>query len=242
MRHVVYAISGCYREGLAVVAKSNTRTTDMDDFLKPRYEDYTQWLESGRIKYSSKVIPIKESLEHAQWILPTGQVLEILKNAETIALTRCVCRSHYQRCSNSVEVCLMLDKYGRIEIEKGDGREITLDEATSVLKKANEEGLVHLSLYRPDHQLYALCSCCPCCCHDLQLLMNYGQEVLVSHSDYVAETDMDQCVHCGDCADRCHFKARTFENGEMIYDPQKCYGCGLCATMCPADATAMVGL
>jgi ferredoxin len=29
-------------------------------------------------------------------------------------------------------------------------------------------------------------------------------------------------------------------NGEeMHYDPQKCYGCGLCVSVCPEEATVM---
>lgn len=48
---------------------------------------------------------------------------------------------------------------------------IGLEEAAAVLKQADANGLVHLSLYRPKHSLYALCSCCPCYCHDLQLLV-----------------------------------------------------------------------
>jgi NAD-dependent dihydropyrimidine dehydrogenase PreA subunit len=28
--------------------------------------------------------------------------------------------------------------------------------------------------------------------------------------------------------------------GEMLYDPDKCLGCGLCVTVCPANATEMI--
>lgn len=138
-----------------------------------------------------------------------------------------------------MNVCLLLNQYGRTFIDKGLSREISFEESMSVLKTANERGLVHLSLYRPDHELYALCSCCSCCCHDLQLLLDFQQDVLVARSDYVAETDMDQCTHCGECIQRCSFKARIRENDEMVYNVQKCYGCGLCVTTCPVGATAM---
>jgi ferredoxin len=178
-------------------------------------------------------------LEKKQWILPTEQVLEIIESAATIALTDCVCRSHYQRCDHPVNVCLLLNQYGRKCIDKGQGREISSNEAAGILDTANRQGLVHLSLYRPDHQLYALCSCCSCCCHDLQLLMDYKQDALVVHSDFTAQTDMDQCTHCGECIARCIFKARSLEDDTMVYDPENCYGCGLCVTTCPVCATVM---
>lgn len=211
----------------------------MDDFLSTRLDRYTAWLDDRKIAYSSKIVPVTASLENKQWILPTEQVLEIIASATTIALTDCVCRSHYKRCDHPVDVCLLLNQYGRKCIDKGRGREISLDEAARVLDTANRQGLVHLSLYRPDHQLYALCSCCTCCCHDLQLLLDYKQDNLVVHSDYVAQTDMDQCVHCGDCIVRCAFKARNLEDDAMVYNPDNCYGCGLCVTTCPVGATVM---
>lgn len=211
----------------------------MDDFLSTRLDKYAAWLDDRKIAYSAKIVPVKASLENKQWILPTEQVLEIIAGAATIALTDCVCRSHYKRCDHPVDVCLLLNEYGRKCIDKGRGREISLDEAAGVLDTANRQGLVHLSLYRPDHQLYALCSCCSCCCHDLQLLLEYRQNNLVVHSDYAARTDMDQCIHCGDCIERCAFKARKLEDDAMAYNPENCYGCGLCVTTCPVGATVM---
>lgn len=211
----------------------------MDDFLSTRLNKYSAWLEDRKIAYSSKIVPVKESLENKQWILPTAQVLEIISESSTIALTDCLCRSHYKRCDHPVDVCMLLNEYGRAFIDRGQGWEISFHEAAGVLDTADREGLVHLSLYRPDHQLFALCSCCPCCCHDLQLLLDYTQDTLVVHSDYAARTDMDQCVHCGDCVGRCAFKARNLEYDTMVYTPENCYGCGLCVTTCPVGATAM---
>jgi Pyruvate/2-oxoacid:ferredoxin oxidoreductase delta subunit len=211
----------------------------MDDFLSTRLDKYTAWLDDRKIAYSSKIVPVRESLENKQWILPTEQVLEIIASAATIALTDCLCRSHYKKCDHPVDVCILLNQYGRKCIDKGQGREISLDEAARVLDTANRQGLVHLSLYRPDHQLYALCSCCSCCCHDLQLLLDYKQDTLVVHADYAAQTDMDQCIHCGECIARCAFKARKLENDAMVYNTKNCYGCGLCVTTCPVGATMM---
>jgi len=137
------------------------------------------------------VVPIKESIGDEQWILPTEQVLGIIKSAESIALVACVCRNHYRRCTKPVEVCLLLDDYGERFIEKGIAKKISYERAMTILRVANREGLVHLSLYRPDHKLYALCSCCACCCHDLQLLIAHRQSQLVAHSDYVSLTDTE---------------------------------------------------
>ncbi len=211
----------------------------MDGWLQKRLEKYSAWMDGNRIAFSSRVIPVRASLADEQWVLPTEQVLRIIQKAESIVLADCVCRSYYKRCTKPVAVCLLLDDYGERLVEKATGKRISYNEATAVLEVANREGLVHLSLYRPDHKLYALCSCCACCCHDLQLLMAYGQSQLVAHSDYVSTTDIEACLHCGQCIERCVFGARKWVDAKMNYDLARCFGCGLCVTTCPANAITM---
>ena len=211
----------------------------MDDWLGERLDKYDRWLEQEQIDYSAKVIPVRESIEVRPWVLPTEQVFKILEEARFIALAHCLCRTHYGRCDNPREVCLLLNDYGRKFVESGSARRIDQDEARSILRTANEKGLVHLSLYRPDHQLYALCSCCSCCCHDLQLFLKYGQDRLIAHSDYTAETDGEICINCGECEARCVFGARTMQEGRLVVDLAKCRGCGLCVTICPVQAVVL---
>lgn len=210
-----------------------------DPFLDDRLARYDQWLSKGQISFSSKVIPVSESLRAQQWVLPTEQVMEILRGARSVALQNCECRTHYQRCDKPLEVCFILDEVGDKLVDQGKARHVSLTEATEVLLKANESGLVHLSLYMPHHQIFALCSCCSCCCHDLQIVKLFQRKDLMIRSEYVAATDTETCVHCGECAKRCAFGARVFEDQGMTYDDAECIGCGLCATVCPTEATSM---
>lgn len=210
-----------------------------DPFLEKRLVKYDQWLSGGQISCSSRVVPVAESLQARQWVLPTEQVLEILRNAGSAALQKCECRTHYGRCDKPLEVCFLLNGIADRFVAKGLARPVSLSEAVDVLRKANESGLIHLSLYMPHHEIYALCSCCPCCCHELQLVRLYGRKDLLVYSEYVTKTDMETCVHCGDCVGRCFFGARTVEDGRMVYSQEACAGCGLCVTVCPVQATVM---
>ena len=211
----------------------------MDAWLRQYDEKYTKWTGRDLIDHTSKVIPVDESLADDQWIIPTGQAVRLIAEAGHIALTDCGCRTHYQRCDRPVRVCLLLNDYGAKAVDQGLAETISLEEAGRVLTRADRHGLVHLSLYRPDRRLYALCSCCACCCHDLQLLLKHDRTHLMAHADYLAETDPDLCLDCGGCVERCVFGARRLEAGRLVYDPLKCYGCGLCVTMCPGEATVM---
>jgi len=212
------------------------KPNNKDLFLEKYLEKYDKWMGAGDIPYASKVVPVRESLEAKQWVMPSEQALEILRKAKTIALNNCVCRSHYKRCDHPLDVCFLIDELADKRVEKQSARYIDLEEAKEVLRKANKSGLVHLTFYMPGNKIYAFCSCCDCCCHDLQLLKLYNRGDLIARSSYIAVTDVEACVGCGECIDRCFFGARIWQEEKMHYNPDLCYGCGLCITVCPEEA------
>ncbi len=216
-----------------------TKGVSVDEWLKKYNDRYDQLISEKKISFSSKVIPINKSLQNVQYVLPSAQVEEILKGAELVSLAKCICRLKYKKCDKPLEVCFVLNDAGKKWIADGYSKKVSVDEALEVVKLANESGLVHLSLYMPDHELFALCSCCPCCCHDLQLLLSYGKSYVTVKSDYVAVDDPEKCSDCGKCIHRCVFKARHFENGKLVFEQEKCYGCGLCVTTCPEGSISL---
>ncbi len=210
-----------------------------DEFLEKRLADYDKWIEEGKIPSASKVIPVDRSVAAKEWVLPAEQVLEVLNRAKSYALAHCDCRTRYRRCDNPTEVCFLLDEFGDKSVAKGKARRVSLEEARERVALADEYGLVHLTFNSPRGYIYALCSCCSCCCHDLQIMIHYGRGDVIARSDYIAVTDAEACVQCSACVDRCVFGARVLDGEEMIYRPERCYGCGLCVTVCPEGATVM---
>ena len=211
----------------------------MDEFLQKYLNRYETWHKEGTVSYSSQVIPVGTSLGGKQWILPSEQARDILRQARIIGLQKCYCRQHYSRCEKPREVCLVLNDMANTLIEKGIAHEISLSEAFDVLKNGDAHELVHLSLFMPDHQIFALCSCCPCCCHDLQLVLKYHHREMLIHADYIAVTDPDRCTVCMACVDRCVFSARESISDTMVYNPLACLGCGLCISVCAPMATVL---
>lgn len=211
----------------------------MDAYLTKYINKYDRWLEEKKISYSSRVIPIHESLDHTKHIIASRQAEKILEQKHTIALADCTCRTKYKNCDKLVNVCMLLDSSGEKWLQKGKAVKISFERAKEVLKVANQEGLVHMSLFKPDHEVFALCSCCACCCHDLQLVLTHGKEYILTKSDFNAADKPGLCTDCGVCAERCPFNARTLENGNMTYNQTLCRGCGLCVTACPEEVIDM---
>lgn len=210
-----------------------------DDFLEKRMAAYDKWLARGEISYSSRVIPVAESFSPEKWVLPSEQAMTLLREAAFLVVHQCLCRSHYKRCDHPVEVCLLFNDVAKKAAAREGARPVTPEEAAEILKVADKSGLVHLSLYMPDHQIYAICSCCSCCCHDLQIVKKYNRPDLMVRSQYRAVTVAEDCILCGDCVGRCPFEARQISKDDLVFDREKCLGCGLCVSACPGDAVFM---
>lgn len=187
-------------------------------------------------------IVINEKIENTSQAVPYDYVTEMLRDATVIALSECYCRLSMemagQPCEHEKETCFLFNEDGRNLIEIGVAREVTLDEALEIVKRCEEEGLVH-NISNAKGKVSFMCNCCPCCCPILKGmqsgLTNVGQP-----SRYLAQIDMDSCVVCGACLDVCYIKALEIANDELSFDAERCLGCGLCASRCPEDAIEMI--
>ncbi|MBN2155679.1 MAG: hypothetical protein JW776_06530 [Candidatus Lokiarchaeota archaeon] len=56
---------------------------------------------------------------------------------------------------------------------------------------------------------------------------------LVAQSAFISiQNSSGECVNCGKCAEHCYFGARIMKEGTLHYNPDLCYGCGLCVSRC----------
>jgi len=218
-----------------------------DKLSTERKKDWTlDEVKEFRDRYREIVtIPVHVEVEDQQRVYNFRQVEEFLREAETIVVEDCVCRTTLRNCDAPVHTCFMLNERAERRLRDGPGElyaaKVSLEEAMEVLRRANEAGLVLMALTaRNSDKPTALCNCCSCCCHAFSGLLRHGLASIVLSSDYVTEHDPAICIDCGVCAARCHFGARRMLDGRLRFDSSKCFGCGLCESACPPKAIKLV--
>ena len=183
-----------------------------------------------------RVIAVDKALPNEVLIHPYEEVSKLIKDATFISVGTCACRASEGKCDGPREVCLIFGSLGKALVERKLAREVTRDEAMTILDTAEKSGLVHQSNNSAD-KASIICNCCPCCCHFLRGLIKFSNPHFVAKSRFQATIDRDKCTDCGICyEDRCHFGALRHENDDLTIDQNKCLGCGLCVSACPTEA------
>lgn len=207
------------------------------EFMEQEWYAIAKDMGAGGGKPFTRVIPVGVSIEARTSVLDFDSVAKMIDDAWCLAVTKCSCRLSMHNCDRPLEVCLQLDGAAKYALKRGTGREVDQKEALDILRQAEEEGLLHVTLNRHQNN-HIICNCCPCCCQTLPVLIENGVKV-VDPSRFVAAVDVEECVGCGTCLDRCYFSAiELLEGDEAVakVDPGRCMGCGLCLVTCPTEA------
>jgi Pyruvate/2-oxoacid:ferredoxin oxidoreductase delta subunit len=191
-----------------------------------------------------RVIPVGVSVQADGRVLAFEDVKDIIENADNLAVTNCTCRLVAHKCDRALEACLQVNNAASYAVARGTGRQLTKEEALEIVRKAEEEGLIHAT-FNQRSVSHVICNCCGCCCQFLPVLIEHGIRV-VAPSRFQAEVDLDSCNGCELCLDRCYvgsieMKPRDGDEDELVarVEPETCLGCGLCKVVCPTDAIIM---
>ena len=192
-----------------------------------------------------RFIPIEETIEpETQAILPFQVMKEIIKKARVIAVANCICRHSMKLigrgCDHPLEVCMKFNDLARFIIDQGFAREVSVEEALEISRKASEAGLVHFTDNAIDN-VQQNCNCCGCSCWNLGRIrrrMIPRDEIIATY--FIRETLKDKCIGCGNCVDICPADAVNLEDNLAVIDTDWCIGCGVCVSKCPNDAIKIV--
>jgi NAD-dependent dihydropyrimidine dehydrogenase PreA subunit len=213
------------------------------EFMDEEYPAIAQALVAMDLPAFTRVIPVEVPMEGGgSQILPFDNVLKIVDDARSLAVTACTCRLTAKKCESPVEVCLQLNRAAEYTIKRGTGREVTKEEAKEIIKKSEEAGLVHVTDNRADNE-HIICNCCPCCCIVLPLILKERKRVLLAPSRFLPKVDADKCTLCQTCVEACPVDALSMDNGgaeeKVAVEEDLCIGCGQCAYQCPEEAIAL---
>jgi len=170
-------------------------------------------------------------------VQPTENLAEEVKEAGHWSVSMCPCRvsralvDPENTCDHIYETCVHTGALSRWAVKHNMARELSHDELVALLKKLNEDGLVHTI-----NLLGQICNCCEDCCGIFRT-HKMGAPTFIP-SPFMAKADQEACTACETCADRCPVDAVTVEESAVV-DQKVCIGCGVCVPSCPADAIAL---
>jgi len=122
------------------------------------------------------------------YLLTLGEAEEIVDTSEALALGPCDCRATFRNCDNPIDTEIMVGPSWNIFLEERphDYRDITKQEAKDILRQCHQRGLIP-TLLKCQHDFYAICNCCPCCCVPLRLSKEYGIGNALTRSDDIIQ-------------------------------------------------------
>jgi ferredoxin len=206
---------------------------DMNEYIPALFDGKT-WEKAPQLR----AIPVGESISPNLNVLSYERAEELVRSQTKFLEAPCICRREHklvaEGCDKPEGACLVFGAGADYYHKNGLGRLIDLEETLSILKQADEAGLV----LQPSNaqEIVNICCCCGCCCQVLKALKRYPKPAHLFSTPFLAELDRETCEGCGTCIDRCQMDALKMEEDVAALDPDHCIGCGLCVTTCPSDS------
>jgi NAD-dependent dihydropyrimidine dehydrogenase PreA subunit/biotin operon repressor len=198
-----------------------------------------------------RIIPKWRSIKDVPGVLPCDDVRELLRQHEdTLAVNNCSCRRiSRKRTSPSLpdELCLVTDAVSDYCVKRGSGHRISYLQALEIIDSLAGYGLIHAS-YNAKPLVRLLGNCGPYC-----VIFRWSPPHTIlecAKSRFQAFVDPVKCLgatcpSAKQCVRQCLFAAPQFKTCTAVnrqcavIEPDKCWGCGNCAVLCPTGAIRM---
>ena len=155
-----------------------------------------------------RVIPVESAIEGIPGVTEDERLSYYLNKYDTFSVSPCSCRASRtllgDGCGHLAEdMCVQMGKGAEHYIRSGRARRISREEAYEIIKRAEENGLMHdIPNIEGVGETSAICNCCACACFGLRAGMMFGARDAI-RSNFVAEVDEAKCVACAQCVEVC---------------------------------------
>lgn len=171
-----------------------------------------------------RVIPVEDSIKDIPDAHPYEKLSYYINKYDIFSVSPCSCRSSRrvigEGCGHLEEdMCIQMGKGAENYIRTGKARQITREEVYEIIKRAEDNGLMHdIPNIEEAGDSAAICNCCACSCFALRAGMLYGARDAI-RSNYMAKIDETKCVACGQCVETCPGNALKLGQKLCTADP-----------------------
>ncbi|HEX3023199.1 MAG TPA: FAD-dependent oxidoreductase [Lachnospiraceae bacterium] len=171
-----------------------------------------------------RVIPIEHAIDGETRKASYEEVSKYLNENKIFSVSDCSCRTSREAmgegCGHLKEdMCIQMGHAAEYYIRTGRGREITREEAFEIIKRAEENGLMHqIPNLDGSGKTHAICNCCGCSCLALRTASMFKNVDMV-RSNYVSHVNKEKCVACGECVQVCPVNALQLGQKLCITNP-----------------------
>jgi len=159
-----------------------------------------------------KVTPVMQEINAQQKVYSYEDVMTFINKATRYSVADCACRTAAKLvgkgCEHPIEdTCMQFDDTADYYVRTGRGHYVTKEEAIKTLDFTEKSGLVHCA-FQVEGKDYTtfICNCCGCSCAGLRQINRLDANPM-SHSNFRARINNDNCVACGECVNICPVNA-----------------------------------
>lgn len=159
-----------------------------------------------------RVIPIESAIDGDSRKADYEEISKYVEENTVFCVSDCSCRTDREvmgeGCGHLKEdMCIQMGTAAEYYIRTGRARQITKEEVYEILKRAEENGLMHeIPNIDGSGKTHAICNCCGCGCLSMRTATMF-KNVDMIRSNYVAKVDAKKCTACGQCVENCPVNA-----------------------------------
>lgn len=200
-----------------------------------------------------RTIKVGRPIDAENAVMPSGNLYPMLKKHDGhISVMNCFCRMMKRldgkECDYNmpIEGCVAVGRMSDMLVEYGISKPVSYEEVTGLMDDMERKGCIHTVYHygiTSGEDELIICNCCVDCCFLYSSYREGALSQLLMKAYYKPQLDDETaCTGCNRCGHYCPTMATYYdkETRRLVYDADKCVGCGQCVTQCARPVRHMV--